>query len=118
MRIGSIRSAITPRYNYTGIVIAVGYSGAMVRAPLTEQDRARGLALGSALRTARGDQTVREIAARAGLAEETVRKIERGAVPTPALFTIAAIAGALDIQLDQLVQDVTLAKTAVHTAAA
>jgi len=76
----------------------------MVRMPLTEQDRARGLALGGLLRQARGPRSVRDVAAAAGLAEETVRKIERGAVPTPALFTVAALADTLDLQLDQLVR--------------
>lgn len=76
----------------------------MVREALTELERARGLALGRALRRARGDLPVRELAARAGLAEETIRKIERGGVPTPALFTIAAIAGVLDVPLDDLVR--------------
>ena len=75
----------------------------MVRPPLTEQDRARGLALGALLREARGTRSVRDVAAAAGLAEETVRKIERGAVPTPALFTVAALASTLDLQLDRLV---------------
>lgn len=76
----------------------------MVRMPLTEQDRARGLALGALLREARGQRSVRDVAAAAGLAEETVRKIERGAVPTPALFTVAALADTLDLRLDQLVR--------------
>jgi len=76
----------------------------MVRVPLTEQDRARGTALGALLRQARGPRPVREVAAAAGLAEETVRKIERGGVPTPALFTVAALADVLDLQLDQLVR--------------
>lgn len=76
----------------------------MVRLPLTEQDRARGMALGALLRQARGPRSVREVAAAAGLAEETVRKIERGGVPTPALFTVAALADTLDLQLDQLVR--------------
>jgi len=77
----------------------------MVRAPLTEQDRVRGQALGLVLRRARGELSVRAVAAQAGVSEETVRKIERGAVPTPALFTVAAIAGVLDLPLDHLVQD-------------
>ncbi len=74
----------------------------MVRAALTEFELARGALLGLALKEARGDEPVRSLAFRAGVAEETVRKIERGAVPTPALFTVAAIAGALDVSLDQL----------------
>jgi len=84
----------------------------MVRLALTEQERARGLALGALLRQARGPRPVRDVAAAAGLAEETVRKIERGGVPTPALFTVAALAAALDLQLDQLVRRVTDASAA------
>ena len=78
----------------------------MVRAALTELELARGAMLGQALKEARGTETVRSLAVRAGVAEETVRKIERGAVPTPALFTVAAIAGALDLSLDQLLRRV------------
>jgi transcriptional regulator with XRE-family HTH domain len=89
----------------------------MVRMPLTEQDRARGLALGALLREARGSRTVRDVAAAAGLAEETVRKIERGGVPTPALFTVAALADTLDLQLDQLVRLASGACTAAGAGA-
>lgn len=78
----------------------------MVRLALTEQERTRGVLLGAALRRARGDRPVREVAAAAGVAEETVRKIERGAVPTPALFTVAAIAQVLGLALDDLVREV------------
>ena len=78
----------------------------MVRLALTEQERIRGVVLGAALRRARGARPVREVATAAGLAEETVRKIERGAVPTPALFTVAAIAQVLGLALDDLVQEV------------
>ena len=77
----------------------------MVRLALTEQERERGAALGAALRRARGERPVRDVAAAAGVAEETVRKIERGAVPTPALFTVAAIADVLGLALDELVRD-------------
>ena len=83
----------------------------MVREALSELERARGLALGTALRRARGDMPVRELAARAGLAEETIRKIERGGVPTPALFTVAAIAGVLGVPLDHLVREATVVGT-------
>jgi transcriptional regulator with XRE-family HTH domain len=77
----------------------------MVRLALTEQERERGIALGAALRRARGARPVRDVAKAAGVAEETVRKIERGAVPTPALFTVAAIAQVLGLALDQLVEE-------------
>ena len=78
----------------------------MVRVALSEQERERGAALGAVLRRARGTRSVREVAALAGLAEETVRKIERGAVPTPALFTVAALADVLGLALDALVDEV------------
>ncbi len=78
----------------------------MVRLALTDQERARGVALGAVLRRARGARTVRDVAGAAGVAEETVRKIERGAVPTPALFTVAAIAQVLGLPLDELVAEV------------
>jgi transcriptional regulator with XRE-family HTH domain len=79
----------------------------MVREALSELERARGLALGTALRRARGELPVRELAARCGLAEVTNRKIERGAVPTPALYTVAAIAAVLQVPLDDLVRAAT-----------
>ncbi|MCU1693553.1 MAG: Transcriptional regulator [Frankiales bacterium] len=81
----------------------------MVRLALTEQERTRGVLLGAALRRARGTRSVREVAGAAGVAEETVRKIERGAVPTPALFTVAAIASVLGLALDDLVREVASA---------
>lgn len=77
----------------------------MVRLALTEQERERGVVLGAALRRSRGARPVREVAAAAGVAEETVRKIERGAVPTPALFTVASIAQVLGLGLDELVRE-------------
>ncbi|GAA1694344.1 hypothetical protein GCM10009765_49510 [Fodinicola feengrottensis] len=45
-----------------------------------------------------------EVAAAAGLSAETLRKIETGRVPTPAFFTVAALATALDIPLDTLAE--------------
>jgi transcriptional regulator with XRE-family HTH domain len=88
----------------------------MVREALTEQERERGVALGAALRRARGERSVREVAALAGLAEETVRKIERGAVPTPALFTVAALADVLGLGLDELVREAGTARRVVAVA--
>ena len=72
----------------------------MVRPPLTEDERARGERLGSLLRRARGERPLTEIAACAGIPAETLRKIESGRVPTPAFFTVAALAAALDLSLD------------------
>ena len=43
-----------------------------------------------------------EVAAAAGISAETLRKIETGRVPTPAFFTVTALASALSIELDAL----------------
>ena len=79
----------------------------MVRLPLGPHEKQRGAALGGLLRAARGERSVRDVAGCAGLAEETLRKIERGAVPTPNLFTVAALAEVLGVELDQLVREST-----------
>lgn len=74
----------------------------MVRTPLTPWERQRGERFGALLREARGDRSMAQIAAAAGVSAETLRKIETGRAPTPAFFTIAALAAALDISLDDL----------------
>ncbi|OZC64298.1 transcriptional regulator [Rhodococcus sp. 06-470-2] len=74
----------------------------MVRIPLTPGELARGARLGSALRLARGGRTMTDVADKAGISVETLRKIETGRIPTPAFFTVAALCGALDISLDSL----------------
>ncbi|MFD4376779.1 helix-turn-helix domain-containing protein [Streptomyces sp. NPDC058486] len=74
----------------------------MVRTPLTPEERERGERLGRLLREARGERSMVEIAAAAGLSAETLRKIETGRAPTPAFFTVAALAGVLDLSMDEL----------------
>jgi transcriptional regulator with XRE-family HTH domain len=74
----------------------------MVRVPLTPADRERGERLGLLLREARGDRSLVEVAAAAGISAETLRKIETGRIPTPAFFTVAALATTLDLSLDIL----------------
>lgn len=74
----------------------------MVRTPLTESERERGLALGRRLQEARGDRSAAEVALRAGISLDTLRKIERGAIATPAFFTVAALARVLDLDLETL----------------
>jgi transcriptional regulator with XRE-family HTH domain len=74
----------------------------MVRPPLTPAERDRGRRLGALLRTARGDRSPAEVAAASGVSLETLRKIESGRVPTPTFFTVAALAGAMDLSLDEL----------------
>lgn len=71
--------------------------------PLTEEERRRGERLGLLLREVRGDRSIVEIAGAAGVSAETLRKIETGRIPTPAFFTIAALADALGVSLDVLV---------------
>jgi transcriptional regulator with XRE-family HTH domain len=83
---------------YTGISIT-----GMVRVPLTPEERQRGERFGALLRQARGDRSMVDVAAAAGVSAETLRKIETGRAPTPAFFTVAALAYALDLSLDDLV---------------
>ena len=69
---------------------------------LTAAERARGQRLGAALRQARGDRSMVEVAALAGVPVETLRKIETGRIPTPAFFTVVALAEAVGISLGHL----------------
>lgn len=75
---------------------------AMVRVPLTEDDHRRGERLGAVLRRVRGDRSMVQVATAAGISVETLRKIETGRIPTPAFFTVAAVADAVDLPLDTL----------------
>ena len=75
----------------------------MVRTPLTPEERERGEQLGRLLRAARGERSRTAVAAQAGLSAETLRKIETGRAPTPAFFTVAALAAALGLSMDELV---------------
>ncbi|MGH3657021.1 MAG: helix-turn-helix domain-containing protein [Micromonosporaceae bacterium] len=74
----------------------------MVRTPLTPAERERGRALGRALQQARGERSAAEVAYLAGISLDTLRKIERGAIATPAFFTVAALADVLRIDLPTL----------------
>jgi transcriptional regulator with XRE-family HTH domain len=74
----------------------------MVRPMLTAEERERGQRLGAVLRQARGERTMAEIAVRSGVPVETLRKIETGRIPTPAFFTIAALADTLGLELSHL----------------
>jgi transcriptional regulator with XRE-family HTH domain len=74
----------------------------MVRVPLQLWQVERGRRLGAALRQARGSATLGEVAAAAGVSVETLRKIETGRIPTPAFFTVVAVACVLGLSLDDL----------------
>ncbi|MCX3064170.1 helix-turn-helix domain-containing protein [Streptomyces beihaiensis] len=74
----------------------------MVRTPLTPEERERGERLGRLLREARRGRSMTEVAAAAGVSVETLRKIETGRAPTPAFFTIVAVARELGLSMDDL----------------
>jgi transcriptional regulator with XRE-family HTH domain len=74
----------------------------MVRTPLTDEERARGLVLGRTLQRARGRRSAAEVAHLAGISLDTLRKIERGAIASPAFFTVAALAEVLELDLNEL----------------
>jgi transcriptional regulator with XRE-family HTH domain len=77
----------------------------MVRAPLTPEQLEAGRRLGERLRRARGARSLNEVAGQAGISPETLRKIETGRLPSPAFGVVAALAGALDLSLDDLAAD-------------
>jgi transcriptional regulator with XRE-family HTH domain len=56
------------------------------------------------LREARGARSMAEIAALSGVPAETLRKIETGRIATPAFFTVAALAAALGLPLEEVVR--------------
>lgn len=85
----------------------------MVRVPLTISERERGQRLGAVLRRGRGDRSIVEVATTAGISPETLRKIERGRIPTPAFFTVVALADVLDLPLDVLLAEVVDASAPV-----
>ena len=74
----------------------------MVRVPLTPSDRERGERLGRLLRDARAGRSIVDVAGSAGISAETLRKIETGRIPTPAFFTVSALATTLGLSLDAL----------------
>jgi transcriptional regulator with XRE-family HTH domain len=74
----------------------------MVRDPLQPWEIERGRRLGAVLRRARGSASLAQVAAAARVSVETLRKIETGRIPTPAFFTVAALAGVLGLSLDEL----------------
>ena len=73
-----------------------------MRPPLTPAERDRGRRLGALLRSARGDRSPGEVATASGVSLEALRKIESGRVPTPAFFTVTALARTLGLPLDEL----------------
>jgi transcriptional regulator with XRE-family HTH domain len=74
----------------------------MVRPPLSPQEHERGARLGMLLREARGTRSMADIAVVSGVPAETLRKIETGRIVTPAFFTVAALAVALGLSLEDI----------------
>jgi transcriptional regulator with XRE-family HTH domain len=74
----------------------------MVRDPLQPWEIERGRRLGGILRQARGAASLGQVASAAGVSVETLRKIETGRIPTPAFFTVVALADALGLSLADL----------------
>lgn len=93
----SVTGGSTGSGHGTGISITV-----MVRVPLSQSERDRGEHLGRVLRRARGDRSMVEVAGSCGISVETLRKIETGRIPTPAFFTVAALAESVGLSLDAL----------------
>ena len=70
-------------------------------------------ALGRALQDARKKAgiTQQQLCQKADLSYSTLAKIERGAIKSPSIFTVYAIAAALHLTLDELLGDITPAVT-------
>ncbi|MBF6301760.1 helix-turn-helix transcriptional regulator [Nocardia amamiensis] len=74
----------------------------MVRLPLTPAQIDAGRRLGAALRSARADRDLAEVARAAGISPETLRKIETGRLPSPAFGTVVSLSQVLALPLDDL----------------
>ena len=63
--------------------------------------------LGRILREWREDRgySRRELAARAGVSEKAVENLERGMTQNPSFQTVVRLCGALDVPLDELVEE-------------
>lgn len=74
----------------------------MVRNPLTPHQIAAGQRVGHALRAARGDRSLTDVAAAAAISPETLRKIEKGRLPSPGFGTVVQLCRALDVDVGHL----------------
>lgn len=79
----------------------------MPRQPTSEEQRRQGQVLGLRLKTMRGRRPAEEVARRAGVGVDMLRKIEAGVVPTPGFFTVGRIVDAAGGGLDELWRDTT-----------
>jgi transcriptional regulator with XRE-family HTH domain len=76
----------------------------MGRRELRSSDRVHGRRLGAQLAKERNRAKLaaQDVAVSADLSVDTVRSLESGRVPTPAFITVARIADALSLSLDDL----------------
>lgn len=76
----------------------------MARSAVSDSDRVYGQRLGAyfrELRVQRG-RSAQQVAEAAGLSVDTVRSIETGRIKSPSFVTVARIAAALDVGLDEV----------------
>ncbi|GAA5052701.1 helix-turn-helix transcriptional regulator [Nocardia callitridis] len=76
----------------------------MVRLPLTPAQIESGRRLGIALRTARAERELTEVARAASMSPETLRKIETGRLPSPSFGTVVTLCGVLGVPLQELAE--------------
>ena len=76
----------------------------MARRSVSDEDREFGRRLGAAFRDARNlaGMSAQTVASVSELSIDTVRSIETGRTASPSFITVAKIADALDLSLDQI----------------
>ncbi|WP_457134574.1 helix-turn-helix domain-containing protein [Mycobacteroides abscessus] len=76
----------------------------MTRAELSEKDREHGRRLGELIAKARVRQrkSAPELAISSAVSIDAVRSLEGGRIGTPSFLTVARLAGALGLSLDEL----------------
>ena len=87
-------------YKYPSII------NGMPRTKINNLERKQGAGLGLALQTERTAKrkTQDQVASKSGVPVDTLRRIEQGHVANPGVFTVAAIAAALDRSLNYFVK--------------
>jgi transcriptional regulator with XRE-family HTH domain len=76
----------------------------MSRRPITDAERRHGERVGRLLAERRqtAQRSAAEVARASDVSLDAVRSLEMGRVPTPAFLTVARLAGALGVSLDEL----------------
>lgn len=74
----------------------------MPRPALSAVDRRRGQLLGAELQRLRGTRTAAEVALKAGIPLDTLRKLEQGGVSSPGFFLVARLAEELGVPLGEI----------------